>query len=59
MEIFVIYLGDVNIVDKTFEDMIKNPRPIFDRLLEAGLKLKARKCTLFATEVVHGTCHIR
>ena len=59
LEIFVIYLEDVNILGKTFEDMIKNPRPVFDRLLEAGLKLKARKCTLFATEVVNGTCHIR
>lgn len=53
LEIFVIYLEDVNILGKTFEDIIKNPIPIFDRLLEADLKLKARKCTLFATEVGH------
>lgn len=51
LEIFVIYLEDVNILGKTFEDIIKNPIPIFDRLLEADLKLKARKCTLFATEL--------
>lgn len=31
--------------------MIQNLTLVFDRLLAAGLKLKARKCTLFAKEV--------
>ena len=28
-----------------------NPTTVFDKLLEISLKPKARKCTLFATEV--------
>ena len=31
--------------------MIKNLSQVFDRLAEAGLKLKAKKCNLFASEV--------
>lgn len=31
--------------------MIENLTQVFNRLLAAGLKLKARKCNLFATEV--------
>ena len=60
-EICVIYLDDMIIVGKTFEDIIKNPKPVFDRLLEAGLKLKARKCTTRKCcnrSVVHGSFHI-
>ena len=38
-------------VGKDFEDMIKNLSLVFDRLQEASLKLKPRKCKLFATEV--------
>ena len=52
-EICLIYLDDVIIVGKTFEAMIKNLRYVFDRLLEDGLKLKGKKCTLFAKEVLY------
>ena len=50
-QICLIYLDDVIVVGKDFEDMIKNLSLVFDRLQEASLKLKPRKCKLFATEV--------
>lgn len=46
-----MYLDDIIVVGNTIEDMIQNLTLVFDRLLAAGLKLKARKCTLFAKEV--------
>lgn len=52
-ETCLIYLDDIIIVGKTFEDMIQNLRTVFDRLLDAGLKLKAKKCTLFAKKVLY------
>jgi exonuclease VII small subunit len=36
---------------KSFEDMLKNLSAVFERMQTAGLKLKARKCKLFSTEV--------
>ena len=49
-QICLVYLDDIIVVGKTVDDMIANLTHVFDRLLAAGLKLKARKCTLFATE---------
>ena len=50
-QICLIYLDDVIVIGKDFGDMIKNLSLIFERLQEAGLKLKPRKCKLFAKEV--------
>lgn len=50
-DICLVYLDDIIVVGNTIEDMIQNLTLVFDRLLAAGLKLKARKCTLFAKEV--------
>ena len=50
-ETCLVYLDDIIVVGKTFEEMIKNLSQVFDRLAEAGLKLKAKKCNLFASEV--------
>ena len=49
--ICLIYLDDIIVTGKSFENMIENLSTVFDRFKESGLKLKARKCTLFATEV--------
>ena len=49
-QICLVYLDDIIVVGKTVNDMIANLTHVFDRLLAAWLKLKARKCTLFATE---------
>ena len=50
-KICLIYLDDVIVTGKTFEDMIKHLDQVFERLHEAGLKLKPRKCQLFCREV--------
>ncbi|MCG8048996.1 MAG: reverse transcriptase domain-containing protein, partial [Candidatus Thiodiazotropha endolucinida] len=50
-ETCLVYLDDIIVCGKTFEDMVKNLGEVFERLQEAGLKLKARKCQLFAKKV--------
>ena len=50
-QVCLIYLDDIIVSGKTFEDMIENLSLIFDRFLQAGQKLKPRKCKLFAQEV--------
>ena len=49
----LIYLADVSVFGKSFEDMLKNLSAVFERMQIGGLKLKARKCKLFSTEVEH------
>ena len=44
-----IYLDDLIVYGKTFEEMLHNLELVFDKLTVAGLKLKARKFTLFDT----------
>ncbi|XP_021369847.1 uncharacterized protein K02A2.6-like [Mizuhopecten yessoensis] len=51
--ICLIYLDDVIVIGKNFEDMLQNLSTVFDRLLAAGLKLKTKKCQLFAKEVTY------
>ena len=50
-EICLIYLDDVIVTGKTFEEMVENLSNIFDRFNGANLKLKPKKCQLFAREV--------
>ena len=50
-ETCLVYLDDIIVCAKTFEDMVKNVGEVFERLQEAGLKLKARKCQLFANRI--------
>jgi len=50
-EICLVYLDDIIIFGRTFEEELDRLRQVFDRLLEAGLKLKPKKCRLFAKEV--------
>jgi hypothetical protein len=50
-QICLIYLDDVIVYGKTFEEMLSNLKQVFQKLRSAGLKLKARKCTLFAKQV--------
>ncbi|CAG2249601.1 Retrovirus-related Pol polyprotein from transposon 17.6,Retrovirus-related Pol polyprotein from transposon 297 [Mytilus edulis] len=46
-----LYLDDIIVVDRNFEEMLTNLRQVFDRLIDAGLKLKPKKCSLFAKSV--------
>ena len=54
----LIYLDDIIVVGKTFDQMITNLRSVFDRLVSAGLKLKPKKCTLFWSPKVYCTSGI-
>ena len=50
-QICLIYLDDVIVHGRTFEEMLHNLDQVFSRLSSAGLKLKPRKCQLFQKEV--------
>ena len=50
-ETCLVYLDDVIIIGRSFEDHLCNLRNVFQRLREAGLKLKPTKCTLCREEV--------
>ena len=47
------YLDDLVTHGRTIEECIERLRLIFDRLREAGLKLKPKKCSLFQREVLY------
>ena len=47
----MINLDDIIVTGKSFENMVVNLSKMFERFREAGLKLKPKKCHLFATEV--------
>ena len=47
----LVYLDDIIIFGKTFDDTLQNLRMVMDRLKAAGLKLKASKCQWFKRSV--------
>ena len=47
----IVYLYDIIIYSKTAEEHLKHLEVIFDRLEQAGLKLKRSKCKFFETRV--------
>ena len=49
----LIYLDDIIIPCKTFEQGMEHLTEVSGRLKNAGLKLKPRKCHLFQTEVIY------
>ena len=49
--ILLIYLDDIIVYSKTFEEHLKNLRLILERLKEANLKLNPKKCNLLCTKV--------
>ena len=52
-EIAMAYLDDIIVFSMTVAQMIQRLRIVFQRLRDAGLKLKAKKCTLFQRETVY------
>jgi hypothetical protein len=50
-KICLVYLDDVIIFGKTFEDSLANLREVFLRLREANLKLNPKKCSFFGRKV--------
>jgi len=49
--IYMVYLDDIIIFGKTFEEMVKILREVFLLLREANLKLNLKKCTFFKKKV--------
>ena len=43
---FLVYLDDIIVLGKTFEDHLKHLAQVFQRLREANLKLQIKKCNL-------------
>lgn len=50
-KICLIYLDNIIVTGKSFEDMISKLESVLKGFAEAGLKLKPRKCQLFKREV--------
>ena len=47
----LVYLNDIIVFGKSFEEALANLVQVFERLRKAGLKLKPSKCSLFQTSV--------
>ena len=50
-QVCLIYLDDIIIFGKTFNEMISNLDTVIQRFVKSGLKLKPSKCQLFCKEV--------
>ena len=51
-EAVIVYLDDINVLGRTFEETLGNLKQVLERFRVYGLKLKPRKCALFRREVV-------
>jgi hypothetical protein len=52
-EACLVYLDDIIIVGRDFEDHLGNLRKVLNRLRESNLKLNAKKCNLFRRQVTY------
>ncbi|GBM06797.1 Retrovirus-related Pol polyprotein from transposon 297 [Araneus ventricosus] len=52
-EACLVYLDDIIIVGRTFEEHLNNLRKVFQRLQKANLKLNPKKCRFFQREVAY------
>ena len=50
-ETVLCFLDDVLVLGKNFDDHLENLKEVWQRMINYNLKLKPRKCTLFATEI--------
>lgn len=50
-QVTVLYLDDIIVVGRDFEEHLSNLNLVINRLSEANLKLKAKKCNFFCKEV--------
>ena len=47
-----IYIDDITVFGKNFDEHISRVEQVLERIQEAGLKLKQQKCEMLQTEVV-------
>jgi hypothetical protein len=47
----VLYLDDIVVFSRTLEEHVKRLKEVFQRLADAGLKLKPKKCAFFRRQV--------
>ncbi|GBL58161.1 Retrovirus-related Pol polyprotein from transposon 297 [Araneus ventricosus] len=52
-EACLVYLDDIIIVERTFEEHLNNLRKVFQRLQKVKLKLNLKKCRFFQVEVIY------
>ncbi|GBL91854.1 Retrovirus-related Pol polyprotein from transposon 297 [Araneus ventricosus] len=50
-EACLVYLDDIIIVERTFEEHLNNIRKVFQRLQNANLKLSPKKCRFFRKDI--------
>ena len=48
----LLYLDDICIFVPTFDDILDQIEPVFDRLKQLNLKIKPKKCQFFNTNVL-------
>ena len=51
LSVCLVYLDDILVPARSFEDHIQNLRTVFGRLREANLKLSPKKCSLFRRQL--------
>ena len=49
----MVYIDDVIVYSKTYEDHLRHLELVFDRLQNAGMKFKPSKCSLFQSKVLY------
>jgi hypothetical protein len=47
----VVYIDDINVASKSFEEYLSHLEQVFSRLTQAGLKLSLEKCSFFKDEI--------
>ena len=51
--ILLVYIDDVLIYSKSFEDHLRDLEEVFNRLIEANMQLKPSKCHLFQQKLIY------
>ncbi len=49
----VVYIDDILVIGTTFQEHLDNLEKVFDRLRDAGLRLKPQKCDFVKKEVTY------
>ena len=49
----IVYLDDILVIGRTFEEHLRNLREVFERLRQFGLRLKPSKCHLAKRQVTY------